>query len=381
MLAVIVAAPPRGRVCPSPGTLFSASRKSRTAGRPPPLPGTTACVTLPNILSPTPNIPSPTPSDPITSPHHNTPPITTTPPNTRQVTPPLLITNSQWSQLGSYKNTQTLLIMHGIETNPGPPETNKLTIAHLNINSITSANKIDELEQFVMTNNVKILALTETKLDRTVADSQYSINDFHPPLTRHRTRHGGGVALYVHKSLPVQRLSIIEIGDEEWVWAKIKTQHFNLLISCIYLPPNLSADRLQSFLDTFTEAICQAQTYSPTAIISLGDFNTGNIYLDHPIHQHSGITPFDIKLKDTAQILDLHQIIDQPTRVTDDTSNLRDLIFTSNSSIVQHSGTLSSFAHLDHFPIFVVLNLEQPIQDTDEQFITVWDYKKWTPLF
>ena len=266
--------------------------------------------------------------------------------------------------------------MHGIETNPGPPETNKLTIAHLNINSITSANKIDELEQFVMTNNVKILALTETKLDRTVADSQYSINDFHPPLTRHRTRHGGGVALYVHKSLPVQRLSIIEIGDEEWVWAKIKTQHFNLLISCIYLPPNLSADRLQSFLDTFTEAICQAQTYSPTAIISLGDFNTGNIYLDHPIHQHSGITPFDIKLKDTAQILDLHQIIDQPTRVTDDTSNLRDLIFTSNSSIVQHSGTLSSFAHLDHFPIFVVLNLEQPIQDTDEQLITVWDYEK-----
>ena len=121
--------------------------------------------------------------------------------------------------------------MHGIETNPGPPETNKLTIAHLNINSITSANKIDELEQFVMTNNVKILALTETKLDRTVADSQYSINDFHPPLTRHRTRHGGGVALYVHKSLPVQRLSIIEIGDEEWVWAKIKTQNFNLLIS------------------------------------------------------------------------------------------------------------------------------------------------------
>ena len=267
--------------------------------------------------------------------------------------------------------------MHGIELNPGPTEPERLTIAHVNINSITVNNKLEELEQFIEANNIKILALTETKLDKTVADSQYFIKDFHPPLTRHRTRHGGGVALYVHKSLPVLRLSNLEIGEEEWVWAKIKTRNFTLLVNCIYLPPSLSTDRLQTFLDTFTEAYCRAQSYSSTAIISLGDFNSGNIYLNHTGIRHSGITPFDQKLKETMQMLDFSQIIDQPTRVTNNTNNLRDLIFTSNSNIVRHSGILSSFANLDHFPIYVELNLEPPpTLNITGAFSTIWDYQK-----
>ena len=265
--------------------------------------------------------------------------------------------------------------MHGIEPNPGPHDNKQLTIAHVNINSITADGKKDELEQFIATNNIQILAVTETKLDSNVANSEYLITDFHPPLTKHRTRHGGGVALYFHKTLPVQRLLNIEIGDEEWVWAKLKTQNFTLLISCIYLPPNLSTERLQTFLENFTEANCLAQTHTPTAVISLGDFNSGNIYLDHPVSQHSGITPFDHKLKDTAHVLDLKQMIDQPTRVTHNSNNLRDLIFISNNNIVQNSGILSSFANLDHFPIFAVLNLAPPAPNTEQYPTTVWDYQ------
>ena len=124
----------------------------------------------------------------------------------------------------NYNNIQILLAMHGIELNPGPIEPERLTIAHVNVNSITVNNKLEELEQFVGANNIKILALTETKLVKTVADSQYFLKDFHPPPKRHRC--GGGVALYVLKSLPFLRLSNLEIGEEEWVWAKIKTHYF-----------------------------------------------------------------------------------------------------------------------------------------------------------
>ena len=264
--------------------------------------------------------------------------------------------------------------MHGIESNPGPQKSKQFTIAHLNINGITTEGKLDELEQFIETNNIKVLALTETKLDKTVADSQFAIKDFHKPITRHRTRHGGGVALYVHKSLPVQRLASIELGEEEWIWAKIKTHNFELLINCTYLPPNLTTDRLQTFIDNFTEANCRAHAHAPTAIISLGDFNSGNIYLDEKRTQHSGITMFDHKLNDTAQILDLSQVINEPTRVTNNTENLRDLIFTSNKNIVLNSGVLSSFGKLDHFPIFIELELVPPIHNITESFISIWDY-------
>ena len=77
--------------------------------------------------------------------------------------------------------------MHGIETNPGPTETKQITIAHVNINSITAENKKDELEQFITTNDIQILALTETKLDNSTAESQYTIDGFHPPIIKHRT--------------------------------------------------------------------------------------------------------------------------------------------------------------------------------------------------
>ena len=266
--------------------------------------------------------------------------------------------------------------MHGIETNPGPTETKQITIAHVNINSITAENKKDELEQFITTNDIQILALTETKLDNSTAESQYTIDGFHPPITKHRTRRGGGVALYVHKSLPFHKLSNIEIGDEEWVWVQIKTKTFTLIISSIYLPPNLTSDRKKHFLDNFTETICRAQSQLPTAIISLGDFNAGNIYLGNSPQHHSGISSFDHELEDTAQVLDLCQVIRQPTRITENAKNLRDLIFTTNRSIIKQSGTLSSFANLDHLPIFAVLELTTIIPDIDKPTLTIWDYNK-----
>ena len=59
---------------------------------------------------------------------------------------------------------QTLLTMHGIELNPGPSGPRRIKIAHVNINGITAENKLDELEQFIETNTIQILAVTETKL-------------------------------------------------------------------------------------------------------------------------------------------------------------------------------------------------------------------------
>ena len=115
--------------------------------------------------------------------------------------------------------------MHGIETNPGPTDKKRIRIAYININSITTENKREKLEQFINSNNVQIVALTETKLDDKVAYSQYMLHDFHPPIVRNRARHGGGVALYCNKSLPIQRLLNIEIGNEEWEWSKIEIEN------------------------------------------------------------------------------------------------------------------------------------------------------------
>ena len=91
--------------------------------------------------------------------------------------------NSQWSFLNIYQDIKKLLIMSGIEQNPGPSPTQQLRVAHVNINSITVENRIDELLQFVQTNNIKICATTETKLDNTVSPTLYQLEGCHAPFT------------------------------------------------------------------------------------------------------------------------------------------------------------------------------------------------------
>ena len=91
---------------------------------------------------------------------------------------------------------------------------------------------------------------------------------------------------------------------------------------CLYLPPNLTADRLSDFLDRFTDSVTAAQSFSLTSILVLGDMNAGNIFLESQHTMHSNITTFDIKLKDTIETLNLTQLIREPTRINQSTANL-----------------------------------------------------------
>ena len=271
-----------------------------------------------------------------------------------------------------FVDVQTILVLSGIETNPGTSQ-QSLLISHININSITAGDKLEKLQQFVDTNNVHILALTETKLNDNVATCQYKLERFHTPMTRHRDRHGGGVALYMHKSLSYRRLHYLELGDEEWIWARVKLPEIQLIVCCVYLPPNLTSDRFQMFLDNLTEVTCKAKIENGETFI-LGDLNTGNIYLDDRYKNNSGITSFDRLLKDQAHILSLQQIIEQPTRINNYCSNLRDLIFTTNSNIITDSGTFSSFSSLDHLPIYVTINTTRPTTSKKPTRTFIWDY-------
>ena len=298
---------------------------------------------------------------------------------TRYPQPSQHTSNGKWHILNIYPDRNILLVIGGIERNPGPTNNHSrsLKIAHVNINSITAAGRLDELHQFVHCNDIKILALTETKLDDGIHPALYHLDNFHTPLTNHRNRHGGGTAIYAHKSLPITQLKLLELdGSEEWIWCKISFSKISLLVCCLYLPPNLDANRLEQFTEHLFESVTLANTYAATATIILGDFNSGNTYLDQTQHipKNSGVTSFDHKLFNTAETLGLTQLIKEPTRMTDECANLRDLIFTNNIRMIDDSGTLSSFSCLDHFPVYAELRIETFKFQTLTK--TLWDYDK-----
>ncbi len=76
-----------------------------------------------------------------------------------------------------------------------------IVIAHLNINSLR--NKFYSLVELI-SNNIDILVIGETKLDATFPEKQFLITGFKKPYRRDRTDRGGGVMIYVRDDIPSQ---------------------------------------------------------------------------------------------------------------------------------------------------------------------------------
>ena len=91
---------------------------------------------------------------------------------------------------------------------------NHIIVSRVNINSITSRCRLDELSYFSSLHDIDILGLSETKLNDTIHPSLYTLN-LHDPLTKHRNRHGGGMAMYARSNISVKRLFHLEHDDYE----------------------------------------------------------------------------------------------------------------------------------------------------------------------
>ena len=76
---------------------------------------------------------------------------------------------------------------------------NRLILAQLNINSLR--NKFDALT-LIIKDKVDILVITETKLDDSFTDAQFSIVVFKAPVRLDRTASGGGIIVYIRDSIP-----------------------------------------------------------------------------------------------------------------------------------------------------------------------------------
>ena len=81
---------------------------------------------------------------------------------------------------------------------------NSLLLAHLNINSIR--NKLEALTCLI-SKNIDILIIAETKIDETFPTNQFLIDGYMPPLRAERNRHGGGLLIYIKEGVPAKEVS------------------------------------------------------------------------------------------------------------------------------------------------------------------------------
>ena len=193
------------------------------------------------------------------------------------------------------------------------PKFKGFKIRHLNITSLSKHK--DELAIFISEQPFDIICLNETRLDCSIDNSEVGIPGY-DLARKDRNRNGGGVAIYLRDTISYIDSTDLIPDVAEAICLEIKKQKMKtLLISTWYRPPS---SKMQ-FFDEFETFLNNAEKENKELVIT-GDFNCDLFKSE----ANSNIR----QLRDLIDLYQLHQHIDQPTRITDLTQTLLDIIIT-----------------------------------------------------
>ena len=158
---------------------------------------------------------------------------------------------------------------------------NRVVIGNLNINSLS--NKFNQLKELVL-KHVDILVLTETKLDDSFSNSQFSVDGFSEPFRIDRNRSGGGAMSYVWDVIPSKLLTKHFFpNDIEGLFVELNFRKYKWLLLGTYHPPS-NSDRY--FYENVDKALNMYSYYDK--ILLTRDFNAEihDNYLGSFLYQH-----------------------------------------------------------------------------------------------
>ena len=140
----------------------------------------------------------------------------------------------------------------------------KIIFGQLNINSLR--NKFPLLSE-IISENIDIFLVTETKIDKSFPTNQFRIPGFSMPYRLDRNQFGGGIMIYVREGIPSKLLKLET--DYEGLLFELNLKKEKWLISCSYNPHVQNINRHLDLLQKSIEVIaCKYEN-----LLILGDFN------------------------------------------------------------------------------------------------------------
>lgn len=218
-------------------------------------------------------------------------------------------------------------------------------MASLNITSLPA--HIDELRIWVENQNLDLLAINETRLASSIPDSCVTIKGY-KIIRKDRNRNGGGVAIYIRDSVVfVNHTDIVPINIEALCVDIVKPSGRPFCVIACYKPPNVNAE---SFYGDF-EALVKMVENKELHI--LGDLNSDLL-------QNNSYKPTRL-LQYLCELYQLKQLISEPTRITEHSQTLIDIICTNSPERIVCSGVLHTSLS-DHCTIYAIRKISIPIK-------------------
>ena len=224
------------------------------------------------------------------------------------------------------------------------------------MNARSLRRKLDLLDSEVT--NHDVITISETWLSADIKNNEISINGYRPPVRKDRSDDpNGGVAIYVKNNLICKERHDLSIPQLEAVWIETKIGQDKLLIGSFSRPPNSKSD----YWDLIDQSIKNVSSI-PYKFIVLGNFNTN--FLSNPSPQ----------LLDVINFNNLQQIVTHPTRITETSATLIDLVLTSCTDIISHVDVLPSVCSDYSVPC---IKLIHKIKQSPLFKRTIYDYGKF----
>jgi hypothetical protein len=261
-----------------------------------------------------------------------------------------------------------LICCMDIESNPGPIQS-KISFCNVNIRSLNALSRdtgnIPRFMEFknALAGTYDVITCTESWLTSEHPDENYNLPGYVGPYRVDRsddTGHGG-VAAWVIDTLYSEHRRDLEQQDHETLWISVNNKETQVLIGISYRQKrgNYAPDYWVKLQAGYDSAIA---TKIPNVML-VGDFNAdpGN-----------DKTSYDV-LTEFISLNNLHQFINEPTRVTSGSASILDLIITNLPNLVTEVGVGAPVHENDHRTIFGKLNLKTIKR---KNFVReMWDFK------
>lgn len=227
-----------------------------------------------------------------------------------------------------------------------------LSVLYTNCRSLL--RNLDDLRAMVAIAQPDVIALCETWLGPEIRSCEVGLPSY--SLVRHdRSRHGGGVLLYIRESIMV--LSCRRDERAELLSAVLSTSGGPLWVGVLYRPPgtSLSLEDLESVL------LAQDLSAHRKAIL-IGDFNIDLM------------SDVGSDLLDMTSSLGLTQLVREPTRVTASSATLIDHVHASSPSLVSSLCVGPPLGSSDHCCLELTLSIALPRSRQPRR--KVWLYQR-----
>ena len=265
-------------------------------------------------------------------------------------------------QFGSSYPLNILLSLSGdIHINPGPNVNKGLEFFHWNLNSICAKNgvKISKIEAHDAIHTFDVIAISESMLDSTIRNDAIHIKGFSPEVFRNdhpSNSKTGGVCLYFRDGLPIKRRDDLEVL-QEMIVSEATISRKKIFLINLYRSPSQNSEQFEMFLNNLQRVLDSIRNERPHCIIFTGDFNCRS-----PQWWAEDIeNPEGTALDEFMETNGLHQLIDEPTNIRNESMSCIDLLITDQPDMFADFGVHPSLdIYCQHQVIFGNLNISLP---------------------